>query len=41
MDRNTIIAIVLSVIVITVGMTIQTAFFPPEIPAVAEEGKQY
>ena len=38
MDRNTIIAIVLSVIVITVGMTIQTAFFPPEIPAVAEEG---
>ncbi len=37
MDRNTIIAIVLSVIVITVGMTIQTAFFPPEIPS-AESG---
>ena len=32
MDRNTIIAIVLSVIVITVGMTIQTMFFAPEIP---------
>ena len=30
MDRNTIIAIVLSVIVITVGMTINTVFFPPE-----------
>ena len=30
MDRNTIIAVVLSVIVITVGMTIQTAFFAPE-----------
>lgn len=32
MDRNTIIAVVLSVIVITVGMTIQTVFFPPEMP---------
>ena len=32
MDRNTIIAIVLSVIVITVGMGIQTAFFAPELP---------
>ncbi len=31
MDRNTIIAIVLSVIVITLGMTIQTTFFTPEI----------
>lgn len=30
MDRNTIIAIVLSVIVITVGMTINMVFFPPE-----------
>ena len=30
MDRNTIIAIVLSVIVITVAMTIQTMFFMPE-----------
>ncbi len=36
MDRNTIIAIVLSVIVITVGMGIQTAFFPPEIPVTEE-----
>ena len=36
MDRNTIIAIVLSVIVITVGMTIQTVFFAPELP-VSEE----
>lgn len=34
MDRNTIIAIVLSVIVISVGLTIQTTFFsaPPEAP---------
>ena len=30
MDRNTIIAIILSVIVITVGMTVQTVFFPME-----------
>ena len=30
MDKNTIIAIVLSVVVITVGMTIQTTFFTPE-----------
>ena len=30
MDRNTIIAIVLCVIVITVGMTIQTSFFAPD-----------
>ncbi len=29
MDKNTIIAIVLSVIVITVAMTIQTTFFAP------------
>jgi membrane protein insertase, YidC/Oxa1 family, C-terminal domain len=32
MDRNTIIAVVLSVIVITVGMTLQTVFFAPEVP---------
>lgn len=37
MERNTIIAIVLSVIVITVGMAIQTAFFMPEMPPIAEE----
>ena len=37
MDRNTIIAIVLSVIVITVGMGIQTAFFTPEMAIPAEE----
>ena len=30
MDRNTIIAIVLSVIVITVGMTVNAVLFPPE-----------
>lgn len=30
MDRNTILAIVLSVIVITVGMTVQTMFFQPK-----------
>jgi len=29
MDKNTILAVVLSVIVITVGMTIQTTFFSP------------
>lgn len=29
MDKNTILAIVLSVVVITVGMTIQTTFFAP------------
>lgn len=33
MDRNTIIAIILCTIVISVGMTIQTAFFAPENPA--------
>ena len=32
MDRNTIIAIILCTIVISVGMTIQTAFFAPEVP---------
>ena len=36
MDRNTIIAIVLSVIVITVGMTIQTTFFTPDYIETAE-----
>ena len=30
MDRNTIIAIVLSVIVITVGMTVNAVFFPTD-----------
>ncbi len=30
MDKNTILAIVLSVVVITVGMTIQTTFFAPD-----------
>ena len=30
MDRNTILAIVLSVLVITVGMTIQSTFFAPQ-----------
>ena len=35
MDRNTILAIVLSVIVITVGMTLQTAFMEP--PAAVPE----
>ena len=39
MDRNTIIAIVLSVIVITVGMGIQTAFFAPEMPMPTNEGE--
>ena len=32
MDRNTILAIVLSVIVITIGFTIQTVFFAPATP---------
>lgn len=31
MDRNTILAIVLSVLVITVGMTIQATFFAPSV----------
>ncbi len=34
MDRNTILAIVLSVIVISVGLTIQTTFFAPDPVAV-------
>ena len=33
MDRNTIIAIVLSVIVITVGMTVQSFFMEEELAA--------
>ncbi len=37
MDRNTIIAIILSVIVITVGMTVQTVFFPMENSIVETE----
>ena len=35
MDRNTIIAIVLSVIVIVVGMTLQTLFMEPQMAAAA------
>jgi YidC/Oxa1 family membrane protein insertase len=34
MDRNTILAIVLSVVVISVGLTIQTTFFAPDPVAV-------
>ena len=30
MDKNTVLAIVLSVVVIVAGLTIQTTFFPPE-----------
>ena len=37
MDKNTILAIVLSVIVISVGMTIQTTFFAPEPAAVTPQ----
>lgn len=41
MDRNTILAIVLSVLVITVGMTLQTTLFAPEITeAMASENVQ-
>lgn len=36
MDRNTIIAIILCTIVISVGMTIQTTFFAPEADASVE-----
>ena len=36
MDKNTLLAVVLSVIVISVGFTIQTVLFPPE-PAPAEQ----
>ncbi len=32
MDKNTILAIVLSVLVITIGMTIQATFFAPATP---------
>ncbi len=39
MDRNTILAIILSVIVITVGMTVQTVFFPMDT-AVAQTEEQ-
>lgn len=34
MDRNTIIAIILSVIIITVGMTLQLTLFSPDTPGV-------
>ena len=37
MDRNTIIAIVLSVIVIVVGMTLQTLFMEPQMSAAMTE----
>ncbi|MDY0287787.1 MAG: membrane protein insertase YidC [Sphaerochaeta sp.] len=37
MDKNTILAIVLSVVVITVGMTIQTSFFAPSPTASVEQ----
>ena len=37
MDRNTIIAIVLSVVVIVVGMTLQTLFMEPQMAMAAEE----
>ncbi len=36
MDRNTILAIVLSVVVIVVGMTIQTMLFEPDMAVAAE-----
>lgn len=39
MDKNTILAIVLSVVVITVGMGIQTKFFAPEPVEVAAESE--
>ncbi len=32
MDKNTLLAVVLSVVVISVGFTVQSVFFPPEIP---------
>ena len=34
MEKNTLLAVVLSVIVITVGFMIQNRFFAPEPPAV-------
>lgn len=40
MDRNTIIAVVLSVIVITVGMTVQAVFFPPQVTETTETVEQ-
>ncbi|WP_319475437.1 membrane protein insertase YidC [Marispirochaeta aestuarii] len=32
MDKNTLLAVVLSVIVITIGFSVQSTFFPPEQP---------
>jgi YidC/Oxa1 family membrane protein insertase len=37
MDKNTILAIVLSVVVMTVGMGIQATFFPPQQQATVQE----
>ena len=37
MDKNTILAIVLSVVVITVGMTLQTTFFAPSPTAMPQQ----
>lgn len=37
MERNTVLAVILSAIVITVGFTIQATFFPPEQPEVSQE----
>lgn len=40
MDRRTVLAIVLSVVVITIGFTIQSILFPPATPPPATAGEQ-
>jgi YidC/Oxa1 family membrane protein insertase len=39
MDKNTLIAVVLSVVVITGGFIVQNIFFPPEYSTIANGGK--
>jgi YidC/Oxa1 family membrane protein insertase len=40
MDKRTILAVVLSVIIITIGFSIQNAFFAPDTPPVQEPAQQ-
>ena len=37
MDKNTFLAIILSVVVISVGFVVQTTFFMPDEPVVSEQ----
>lgn len=40
MEKNTLLAVVLSVIVITVGFMVQNTFFPPEPPPVVQPAQE-